>query len=857
MSCHNDGSPCGSIGFGIGTSGIRNSSHCDARRPGSVNACTPIDVQIYPPLTIPSGIEKMPADAVMYDSTIQSPFPPSYGGGVDYASPTASADTAAASCGKLTQIVSCGLISFGNVPTGLSYQEMDSDTWFGYLYDVGPHGGVVGTPCYRLQKETRTGSSSSTTGAGPDGTGGTTTAGPSNQSSKTLCIPCSQFYCTPQSTSISYTYNGPNETDDPDCPYPTIFAVGSTANKIVFRYESLSTVIPDTVNDINFVYSPDGIDVDVWNNNNYSGGDPVVTTQNPWKPGDESFEDFVIVEGEDLEDGDALGLKVKFRIAPIVSGAGEVISFTGTQWEFIELINGGQNYSVNDTFTLSYTRNHTDGTSSELTIDLKVTSIGPTNSVSAIEDFSTLSEGDTVNGHTVIATRHSDIDNFPYHIVYIDTNGSDFVKDTQYTSSRNHVITVVAGYGIVDRAYFGGYYEFYEKSVQYTVHNLDEASPDVFNSIRQPDVTVNLSNGTVSGFTINNGGEGLNKLPNKPNLVITDPNVSTGKSAKIEGNFSGGVLTSIKIVNPGSGYSNANPPQVWVKNVYREDETVTFEGISQKDAVVDDFIEEVRKTGNFPEFTNVNSSDAGAIAGNAARQEQYTQKTQNIVKANRKVKQDFDTNRNIELPQRLYRRDEVEKLRGTYKNGELFKYDSPNINSISPEYRKQNKLSQDVNANTLNTAMDNLIQDQVPDSINYPENYVETTQRRFVNMPQATPLTKYTIKQYRADPRADAEINITLGCTLLENGCTHMVSLCASPVGFPTPPSSTTTSETDPVSGDTTETTEAFSYLLSPLLGTGCQNWTAVGTMKIRHNMTRSTLTYAEATAAYGNPFDI
>ena len=848
MSCHNDGSPCGGYFF-LNTS-TRNPEHCDTRRPDSPDATLPIDIQVYPPVQRPSGIEKMPADAVMYDSLLQNPWPPPYQGGVDYDSPTTSTDTEGGSCGKLTKSLSCGQVTFEYVPTGLSFEEMDSDTWFGYLYDVGANGGVVGTPCYRLQTETRTGSTTSTPSGGTPSTS-------NDQSSKTKCIPCTSFYCTPQTTFCSYTYNGPDETNDPDCPYPTIFAVGTESNKIVFRYNSLSTVIPDTVNDISFVYAPDGIDVDVWDNAIYSGGDPVITTQNPWKSGDEAFEDFVIVEGDDIEDGAAQGMRIKYRIAPVVDGAGEVVTFTGTQWEFLELIDGGQNYSVNDTFTLSYTRYHDDGTNSTLTMDLKVTSIGPTNSVAAIENFSTLSEGDTINGHIVIATRHSDLDNFPYHIVYLDEGGADFVKDTQYTSSRNHVITVVAGFGIPDRAYFGGYYEFFDKSVQYTIHNLDEASPDVFNTIRQPDVTVNLSNGTVSGFVINDGGEGFNTLPESPILAITDPNRVTGRSAQVEGVFSGGVLTSIKILDVGSGYSESNPPQVWVKNVYREDETVTFEGITQEDAVVDSFIEEVRKTGTFPEFSEVNSTDPGAVAGNAERQKQYQQKSKGILSPNRSIKQDFSRNRKIELPQRLYRPDEVEQLRGTYQGGELFKSESPVANNISEDFRQQTRLSQNSNANTLNTALDNIIQPQVPDSVSYPENYVETTQRRFADLPKASPLTKYTIKQYRSDPRSDATINITLGCKLLESGCGHLLADCPSPFGYPTADSSTTESETDPVSGDTTETTVSYTYTLSALLGPGCQDWAASGTMLIRHNMTKSTQTYANATAAYGNPFDL
>lgn len=855
MPCHNDSSPCESIFLNTTQT---NSSHCDTRRPNDINAVTLKDIAVYPTIQLPSGLENPPADAVMYDSILYSPYPPAYGGGVDYTSPTGSTDTEVGECGKVTSPVSCGQVVYDFVPAELSFAEMDSDTWFGYLYDMGPNGGNVGSPCFRIEQETRNSTTTSSTPSSgtvgqPGYNPGSSSSASDDESSKSTCIPCSGFYCTPVKSYATYTYNGPDETGDPDCPYPTIHAIGTESNKIAFKYDSLSNELPDAVLDVSFVYAPDGIDQDVWNQKNYAAGDPIVTTQNPWKSGDETFEDFVIVDDETLENGQKQGLAVKFRVSPAIDGTGETPVFTGTTWEFLELINGGQNYVVNDTFTLSYTRNHNDSTSSTLNMTLKVTSVGPSTSVAAQEDFQTLSEGDTINGHTIIATRHSDIDNFPYHIVYLDESGSNFTKDTQYTSSRNHVITVVAGYGIVDRVFFGGFYEFMEKSVQYTVHSIDEDSPDVFNTIRQPDVTVNLSNGTVSGVTITDGGAGFDQLSETPRLSITHPNRETARPARVEGVFSGGVLTSVSIIDPGSGYTDSNPPQMWVRNVYREDDTVTFEGMSQEDAFVDTFLQELREKGTFPEYTEVNLSNPGMVDGNEVRRQSYVQKTEGVLKPNRKVKQDFNRKRSIELPQRLYRKDAVKRLGQTYDNYNK-DYDLPNANNISEEFRSSYKDAKITNNQTLQTALDNLIQEQVPDSITYDENYVETTQRRFADMPQATPLTKYTMKQYRADPRAKTTINITIGCDVQESGCTHMIPICASP--GQTPNSSTTDSSTDGA-GNTTSTTTTFSYLLSGMLGPGCQNWSASGDMSVRHHITKSTQTYARAVEAYGNPFDL
>ena len=43
---------------------------------------------------------------------------------------------------------------------------------------------------------------------------------------------------------------------------------------------------------------------------------------------------------------------------------------------------------------------------------------------------------------------------------------------------------------------------------------------------------------------------------------------------------------------------------------------------------------------------------------------------------------------------------------------------------------------------------------------------------------------------------------------------------------------------------------------MSPLLGPGCQEWTAQGEITIFNNFTRSIDRVSEATKAYGNPYD-
>ena len=106
----------------------------------------------------------------------------------------------------------------------------------------------------------------------------------------------------------------------------------------------------------------------------------------------------------------------------------------------------------------------------------------------------------------ITRTFHTEIGEFPYHVVYLDGNGNDFVKDTQYTSSRNHIITAKAGYGIVDRAILVGLYEFLDKSLQFTTGDVNENAPDVFNTVSAPVAFISVDeNGGISDINIDSG----------------------------------------------------------------------------------------------------------------------------------------------------------------------------------------------------------------------------------------------------------------------------------------------------------------------------------------------------------------
>ena len=188
----------------------------------------------------------------------------------------------------------------------------------------------------------------------------------------------------------------------------------------------------------------------------------------------------------------------------------------------------GQNYAVNDTYTLNYTHTHDDLTTSVLTIDLKVSAVGPIEGTAPQAGFDAMREGDTINGHTITKVFHTEFDNFQRHLVYLDGNGNDFTYNTQYTSNRAHQITVFAGKGVKTHSCLMGLYEFYDKSVQYTTESIDGGSPDVYNTLKQPIAEGIITNGTITGFNVYSGGANWHLLGAPPELNCTTPMLSIG-----------------------------------------------------------------------------------------------------------------------------------------------------------------------------------------------------------------------------------------------------------------------------------------------------------------------------------------
>ena len=207
------------------------------------------------------------------------------------------------------------------------------------------------------------------------------------------------------------------------------------------------------------------------------------------------------------------------------------------------------------------------------------------------------------------------------------------------------------------------------------------------------------------------------------------------------------------------------------------------------------------------------------------------------------------------LPQRRYSKDKVDKLREVYlKYGnktqdvqDLTVDGSDVTDDYKKEmanYRKKTAEAEQTREESLTTQCDNLAQESVPEYVNYPSVLVETVLRRFADLPHASTLTKYNMRQYRASTTDHLDINVTIGCKVEESGCGHVT--CP-------PPTPTAGGSSGNANGSTTNT----SYSMSGLMGPGAADWTATGKLRIKNNLTAASINMGKCVEAYGNPFDI
>ena len=299
-----------------------------------------------------------------------------------------------ATCGMATKTDPCSggwtfgreefdatIINLDFTPSMLSFDFQFSDTWFSYIYDTSDEAGHIGTAAYWLEDDEGT----VTTIVLPTGTPGTPGYDPGSEtntySGTTACVPCTNFTCTPAKTTLKYE-GCEDLTGDPDCPHPTLFAIDTESLKIAFSYDQFATTVPNGVTD--FELSFDGVTyADGWNANTLEGID-YNSSQNPWTYQDAGASDFEIF---DITDGaNAADFRIKFRIEPRYDdSAAPPESNTvmlGTKWTCTEILNNGTGFTVGQVFPLSTTVALVGGGTATMTMNLKITAVGATSTLS-------------------------------------------------------------------------------------------------------------------------------------------------------------------------------------------------------------------------------------------------------------------------------------------------------------------------------------------------------------------------------------------------------------------------------------------------------------------------------------------
>jgi len=800
------------------------SNHCEIFVPPSADQKVTTEFTEYPVSPIrDSGInyqiDKRDSIAVMY---------PSFGVTLT----DGSAPDSGATCGKVFRTVGCTSVDryyYDYVPNELSFDLGFSDRYFAYLYDTSADAGHVGTACYYLEEETRASTTASTPddpetpGVDESAPGTTTTTG------GIICHPCTSFSCTASKTTI--TYSGAEDlTGDPDAPYPTLFGVGTDSNKVVFSYDSLSSTLPNGVTDIEFSY--DGVTyTDVWDEDSLTGV-AYDSSQNPFVTGQDQFADFQIYE---LNSGSATGFKVKVALSSIADvDAVPGPTYSGVQWQITELMSPGTGYTVGTVFPITYAYTKPDNTVVNLTMNLKISGVGPVSVVEGQSGFDVLRSGDTINGHEITRVFHTDIDNFPYHVAYVDGDGNDFVKDTQYTSDRNHVITAKAGFGIVDRACLVGIYEFLDKSIQFTTLDINKNAPDVYNTLVQPQITLTVTNGAVTNATITDGGSGWNTLGRDPVLSVAGPQDEGGVLAVLEPTFTNGVLTAVQIVNQGSKYDASNPPQAYISNTSYA-LTDSRDNPRYNPEKTEDIID------TFDQFPGLLTEENRQFIRDAYEADPKMVKQSPTPNAT--VKMDNERLRFETLPQKLFSKKAVDAFR---EKSELKIDLSSDIAEVDIDESIKTKLLQSHldDVQLRKDFADAMVQEQIPEQYVQNSALVETVQGSFNDLPQASTYTKYMITQVRTDNSSDTTLRITLSCEVADKGCDHV----------PCTPTGSTGSTTTDAEGTTTVIT--YSPLTGPL-GGGCRDWSASGSLTIQNDMTATTNTIGRAIERYGNPYEV
>lgn len=477
-------------------------------------------------------------------------------------------------------------------PSEQSFEPIRSDSWFSYLYDTSK--GVTGKPCYVYCYYMYTLSY----GSG-DGSSYQTYYG-----IRKVPYTCN---CDPNETYINYDLeDGKITPEDETDPYPLIWTVGTKSKRIAFEYlnNPVKTGIPVTFHmsepmQVSAAAGTNLSDMDfyeVWNGNRNSS---YMSSQgNFWKSRNTKVtQDFSLPNGTIIR-------------CDISSYYDTDTEQYYTRWKIIDIIRYGENYASGDGTVYSNQNVYYLYYPSVDAVDRVGVAlmISGTSNEQWSTNIKNLSVGDTINGWTVTNLKHSD-NNFNYHVAYITDGSTDFEKDTTYTSSSGSQLRVKAGWGIKDRAIVIGKYEFQRKEIVYVTANANTDVPQEDLDVVKPSLQSVVENGKVVAVQILKPGKnlknpliepiriGIQEPPNYLNRslylqLITegeDPDVArekakgSGRQAFCEPVFVGGQLSSVRIIDGGSGYSATNPPNVAVPYIARRYVTVDSPASSAKE----------------------------------------------------------------------------------------------------------------------------------------------------------------------------------------------------------------------------------------------------------------------------------
>ena len=385
----------------------------------------------------------------------------------------------------------------------------------------------------------------------------------------------------------------------------------------------------------------------------------------------------------------------------------------------------------------------------------------------------------------------------------------------------------------------------------------------MFNTLKQPNVTLSVSNGRVTGATIVSGGSGWS---DDSTLSVSSPQINTkfelddsggvesvvvkpkneSNIAKLEGTFTNGVLTAVTIVDGGKGYNTVltnvdedgneyteeNLPTVFVSDIVNY-KTSTTQNVAYQPEKADDYMDTL---GKFPQ--DISPELENQIFDGFDQNPKYID---NIPAPNITQKRDPERLKIDKQPQRLYSAAAVDEFRETYElKGDLTEdilavdFDSSIKDGVLKGYNDE--------VNTRKETADALVQEVIPESTIGNEALIETVQGTFNDLPIASTYTKYFIKQYRPDPSGPIKLKVTLGCEVAQAGCGHV----------PCSPIASVGSTTNNPDGSTDVVT--YGPQVGPL-GGGCRNWSATGSLEILNDLTASAQTFGEACDAYGNPY--